>query len=111
MPDSAWGMVTQSDIVYVVDGIWDSITLNFLGFPCISLMGSRVSEDISKILALYKHLILVADNDKAGVDLFIDLSKRFKNVSRIKVPTPAKDIDEFHNKVGDEETKKLLSRI
>jgi len=68
-------MVTQSDIVYVVDGIWDSITLNFLGFPCISLMGSRVSEYISKILALYKRLILVADNDKAGVDLFIDLSK------------------------------------
>jgi len=111
VPDNHWAQVTESDIIYVVDGVWDSITINYLGLPAMALLGSRVSDDITKILRLYKKIILVQDNDKAGVSLFIELSKHFCNVSRVQIPASiAKDIDEFHNKTSDGEARNLLIR-
>jgi len=111
VPDNSWGMVTASDTIYIVDGVWDSITINYLGLPAMALLGSRISEDVKKILSLYKQIILVQDNDQAGVSLFIELSKLFKNVWRVKIPVSiAKDIDEFHNKTSDNEARNLLKR-
>jgi len=108
-PDNSWGRVTESDTIYVVDGVWDSVTINYLGLPAMALLGSTISADVATILGLYKRIILVQDNDQAGVALFIDLAKRFKNVSRIRIPVSiAKDIDEFHNKTSDNEALKLL---
>ena len=112
VPDTYWEQVTNSDVIYVVDGVWDSITVNYLGFPAMALLGSRVSEDIAKILSLYKEIVLIQDNDQAGVSLFIELSKKFRNVSRVCIAADiAKDIDEFHNKTNDETTRKLFRSL
>ena len=110
VPDNHWKQVTDSDVIYVVDGVWDSITINYLGLPAMALLGSRISTDVSKILSLYKQIILVQDNDQAGASLFVELSKRFKNVSRVSVPAEiAKDIDSYHNKTSDAEARNLLT--
>jgi 5S rRNA maturation endonuclease (ribonuclease M5) len=111
VPENSWERVTNSNTIYLVDGVFDSITVNYLGLPAMALLGSRISEDISKILSLYERIILVQDNDQAGSNLFIELSKRFRNVARVKIPASiAKDIDEFHNKTSDEEAHNLLKR-
>ena len=111
VPDHFWKQVTESNTIYIVDGVWDSITINYLGLPAMALLGSRISEDVSKILSLYKNIILVQDNDQAGAKLLAEMSKNFRNVTRVQIPAQiAKDIDEFHNKTSDEETFKLLSK-
>lgn len=111
VPQDSWDNVVSSSTIYVVDGVWDSITLNYLGFPAMALLGSSLTTGIIQILNMYKSIILVQDNDHAGVSLFIDLSRRFKHVSRVVIPASiSKDIDEYHNIEGDANTRLLIEK-
>ncbi len=53
-------------LVFLVEGIFDCISLRALGLPCIATMGSTVSKNKGELLKLFKRVIAIPDNDKTG---------------------------------------------
>lgn len=53
-------------LVFLVEGIFDCISLSALNLPCIATMGSSVSETKCELLKFFKKVIGIPDNDKTG---------------------------------------------
>lgn len=51
---------------YLVEGIFDSISVRSLGFNCVALMGITVSNYTEVLYSLFKKIIAIPDNDKEG---------------------------------------------
>lgn len=81
-------------VVFVTDGVFDSVSLNYRGIPTVALLGSTFSREIIYFLSWYKHVYVCADNDRAGVNLVKKLSKSVPNVHAIQ-QDKCKDIEEL----------------
>ncbi len=64
--------------VILVDGIFDAIQLRGLGFNAAALMGSTLTESIIAQLRFIKRIIIISDNDDAGMKLEQKLKKFLK---------------------------------
>lgn len=53
-------------LVFVVEGIFDCLSLRSIGLPCIATMGSTVSETKRDLLKLFNKVIAIPDNDDVG---------------------------------------------
>ncbi len=53
-------------VVFLVEGIFDCLSLQAIGLPCIATMGSTVSKNKGELLKLFKRVIAIPDNDKTG---------------------------------------------
>lgn len=53
-------------IVFLVEGIFDCLSLRAIGLPCIATMGATVSESKCELLKLFKKVIAIPDDDKTG---------------------------------------------
>lgn len=53
-------------LTYLVEGIFDTLTLQALGFPAIGNMGLTMSSFKSEMLKRYDRVVVIPDNDKAG---------------------------------------------
>lgn len=53
--------------VFLVEGIFDCISLRCLGLPAIATMGADISNYKSELLKVFKHITAISDNDKAGI--------------------------------------------
>lgn len=95
--------------LFVVDGVFDSISLNSLGFPCISLLGSMVSTTILFFLNWYQYIYVLSDNDSAGVSLYNKLKLSVPNTFRV-LQSKAKDIDDLI-KMDKEKVVSQLSNL
>lgn len=84
----------DSRVVFVTDGVFDCITLNYRNIPTIALMGSSFSREIIYFLSWYKHVYLCADNDNAGLMLYNKMKKALPNVHRV-IQNKTKDIEEL----------------
>lgn len=52
--------------VILVEGIFDALSLRAIGLPAIATMGITVDQPKSELLKLFKKVVAVPDNDKAG---------------------------------------------
>lgn len=80
--------------VFVTDGVFDSVALNYRGLPAIALLGSSFSPEILYFLRWYKAIYVCADNDAAGVSLYSRLARAVPHVYRL-VQNKTKDIEEL----------------
>ena len=80
--------------IFVTDGVFDAISLNYRGIPAIALLGSSFSPEIIYFLSWYKNIYVCADNDAAGSRLYNRLKKALPGVHRV-IQSSYKDIEEL----------------
>lgn len=83
----------DSRAIFIVDGVYDSVSLNWRGLPAISLLGSHVSADVLYFLRWYKEVYVIRDNDEAGTKLYKRLQKALPRVHQV-FQSKCKDIEE-----------------
>lgn len=76
----------------ITDGVFDTVSLTNAGFNAMALMGSSLTPEILFQLRFIKHVILVQDNDNAGVLLGTKLLRVHKG-GKIFKQKYAKDFD------------------
>lgn len=78
-----WDLIhaINSGYLIVVDGVFDAVSLCGCGFCAASLMGSSPTAETFMQLRFVKHVIVAADNDEAGMKLFMKMKKYLKNVT------------------------------
>ncbi len=87
--------------IFIVDGVFDSVALNYRGIPAISLLGSMVSKEVLYFLRWYKHVYTIQDNDEAGTKLYLRLKKALPRVCRV-FQNRTKDIEELLRGDGED---------
>jgi DNA primase len=97
-----WKRVRESDAVYVVYGIIDSISLELIGLPVVTgITGKSLSAELLKPLG--KRFVIVPDEyeEKEARLLANSLGWRCK-VKQILYPEGTKDCDDVRRKFGNE---------
>lgn len=97
-----WGRVMASEIVYVVYGIIDAISLELIGLPVVTgITGKSLSAELLKPLG--KRFIIVPDEgeERDAHLLANDLGWRGK-VKQLPFPDGTKDPDDIRRKFGNE---------
>ena len=80
---------------FLVEGIFDSISVRSLGYNCVALMGISVSLYTNVLYSLFRRLIAIPDNDSEGRDVILhDKWKIPTNASYLKLKGNLKDIDD-----------------
>lgn len=66
--DDAWekSMREYNGVVFLVEGIFDCLSIRSLGLPVLATMGSSVSEYKRELLKLFSKVIYIPDNDIVG---------------------------------------------
>lgn len=82
------------NVIFVVDGLFDGLSLSYHGIPNISLLGSRFSQEVLYFLRWYKAVYVISDNDSAGLGLYRSLKRSLPNVHRV-IQSKCKDIEEY----------------
>lgn len=77
----------------LVDGVFDTLSLAQAGFNTFGFLGSTATEEILAQLRFIKRVILLNDNDAAGLKLYDFLRRRLHNVELFKQGI-AKDADD-----------------
>ena len=80
-------------VIFVTDGVFDTLSLSYAGIPSIALLGSSFSREILYFLSWYDRVYVCADNDSAGLSLVRKLARSCSNVFRI-LQNKGKDIDD-----------------
>lgn len=99
---------------YLVEGIFDSLTIRSMGFPCIAQMGINSSRYKEVLYTLFKKLVAVPDNDTQGSDVLrndkwkIPYSGKYM---RWKSSTYIKDIDKLCNMFEYDDVKNMLQGV
>lgn len=84
----------DSGMVFVTDGVFDTISLSIAGFNSLALLGSAVTPEIIMLLRFVQHVLAVVDNDEAGYKLARRLSSVHSNVTVVHQKC-TKDIDDL----------------
>ena len=84
----------QDGYVCITDGIFGAIRLNQIGVNALSLCGSMLTEWHKLYLRMFDKVIVVYDNDNAGVRLAQTCCEKLNNCYRFSF-TGFKDIDDF----------------
>ena len=88
--------VKASKIVYVVESSFDAIRLDQVGFPAVATLGANVSSSQIELLKRYfTGVVLVADNDDAGMIMADRLIEKMGNLVTIIRP------DKRYKDIGD----------
>lgn len=96
----------KDGLVYLVEGIFDTLSLRALGFPVLGNMGLEMSLVKSEILKRFGKVIAIPDNDKAGrstnkyLNRISGKTKKFKWLIQnenviVQLPKGVKDMDDF----------------
>ena len=64
-------------LVFLVEGIFDCLSLRALGLPCIATMGATVSSTKCELLEFFKKVIAIPDNDITGRKALNRYDKRY----------------------------------
>lgn len=65
--------------IILVDGLFDAIQLRRYGYHAAALMGSSLTEVVVAQLRFFKKVIIISDNDTAGLKLEDKLKRRLNN--------------------------------
>ena len=91
--------------MYVVESSFDAIRLDQIGFPAVATLGANVSVSQIRLLEKYfNNVVLIADNDEAGVIMTEKLIEKLgSRVTIVNLDKKYKDIGDM----DDESIKKL----
>lgn len=78
----------------VVDGLFDAVHLSSYGFNAAALMGSSITDEIIMQLRFIKKVIIISDNDAAGLQFIRTLKTHLHNTVTI-YQGETKDVDEL----------------
>jgi DNA primase len=93
--------VKASKTVYVVESSFDAIRLDQVGFPAVATLGANVSSSQIELLKRYfTGVVLVADNDEAGIIMAEKLTEKMGNL--VTVITPDKGYKDIGDMTDDE---------
>lgn len=106
-PPGVYEKALDDSCIMVVDGLFDALSLCEAGFNACALMDSAVTDERVVLLRFVKRVILLADNDDAGVKLYKQLRKRIPRLELFK-QGKTKDIDELLKTEWREKTVKQL---
>jgi DNA primase len=97
--------IKASNMVYVVESSFDAIRLDQVGFPAVATLGANVSVSQIRLLEKYfNNVVLIADNDEAGVVMSEKLIEKLGSmVTIVNLDKKYKDIGDM----DDESIKKL----
>lgn len=99
-------MKSNDGVVYLVEGIFDTISLRSLGFSALGNMGLEMSSLKTQILKRFNKVVAIPDNDKAGRSAN-PYCRGISNKSKIapwiiennnvfvQLPNKVKDVDDF----------------
>ena len=65
-PLLGWEAVSTQRAVWLVEGVFDWLTLRSWGVPALALVGTHISSDALRSLARFERIYLALDNDEAG---------------------------------------------
>lgn len=98
---------TYNGVVFLVEGIFDALSLRAIDLPAIATMGNNVGFVKSELLKVFRKVVYIPDNDKTGRDA-LDRNNEIKgwkvpyNATGVKLQgsyendglvVPVKDID------------------
>lgn len=105
---------------FVVEGIFDCVSMDGLGLPCVAAMGASVSEVKGELLKLFDKVVAIPDGDEAGrraltrwslpygsVRVRLDLSP----VQVGNVDIPCKDMDDLIRYYDRDDVREMLESL
>lgn len=84
----------QDGYLFLTDGVFDAISLASEGFNAAAMMGSSLTPEIVMLLRFIKHVLLVIDNDDAGIKLANSLQRMHSGVT-VVTQKHTKDVDDL----------------
>lgn len=85
--------IQSRDVIYVVEGYFDLITLRRLEYPIVALGWNKITEEQAKILNEFREINIIPDNDSGGQFLLKEAQKLMgkSTVNYIELPAGKKD--------------------
>ncbi len=94
-PLLGWEAVSAERAVWLVEGVFDWLTLRSWGVPALALVGTHVSSDALRSLARFERLYLALDNDEAGRAATEKLMQALGERALPMTPPGVKDVAEL----------------
>ena len=94
-PLLGWEAVSTEPAVWLVEGVFDWLTLRSWGVPALALVGTHVSSDSLRALARFERLYLALDNDEAGRAATEKLMQALGERALPMTPPGVKDVAEL----------------
>lgn len=92
---------------FLVEGIFDAISIRSLGYNCVALMGITASSYTEVLYSLFNRLIAIPDNDSEGRGVIKNDKWRLPtNSSYLSINGGVKDIDEL---IKNYDVKEILN--
>ena len=98
---------------FLVEGIFDSISIRSAGFNSVAVMGINSSRYQQAMYSMFRRIIAIPDNDEEGRDVFLrDKWKLPMGSNYVSWKNmPFKDIDDFVKNYDEEDVRELLLEI
>ena len=94
-PLLGWEAASSQRAVWLVEGVFDWLTLRSWGMPGLAIVGTHVSSDSLRALARFEHLYLALDNDDAGRAATEKLMQALGERALPMTPPGVKDVAEL----------------
>ena len=94
-PLLGWEAVSTQRAVWLVEGVFDWLTLRSWGVPALALVGTHVSGEALRSLARFERLYLALDNDEAGRAATEKLMQALGERALPMTPPGVKDVAEL----------------
>lgn len=91
-PNDSYRKALDDGYIIVVDGLFDAISLTEAGYNAAALMGSSLTNERVVLLRLIDNIIVIPDNDDAGLELAKNIERKVKG-SRVLKQAFDKDVD------------------
>lgn len=104
-----WKRVIASDLVYVVYGIFDAISLELCGLPVVTgITGKSLCPD--QLIEMRKKFVIVPDHNEEGDAHKLANSIGWRGrVKELQFPDGAKDPDDIRRKLGNDALREMLA--
>ena len=94
-PLLGWEAVSTRRAVWLVEGVFDWLTLRSWAVPALALVGTHLSADALRALARFERLYLALDNDEAGRAATEKLRQGLGDRAVPMTPPDVKDVAEL----------------
>ncbi len=87
--------ISRSQELYLVEGIFDYLSLLQAGFPALCAFGTRLSELQKQSLARAKRIFIAYDADPAGREAALEICRDFYPAARMLALPEGKDVNDL----------------
>lgn len=94
-PLLGWEPAKDALEVFLVEGVFDWLTLLMWGYPALALVGTHVRPEVVKALARFERVYLVLDTDEAGQAAARDLARALGYRGTVVTLAGVKDVAEL----------------